>query len=87
MDGNSGPSGSSNQPSNTQQPKTKEPVQQVDWSADSNSHHIFPGTEGMNKQSMGQILNDGTNNGSMESKKGKFSSHRTFEGIRFGCVD
>lgn len=41
----------------------RKPVQQVDWSADSNSHHIFPGTEGMNKQSMGQILNDGTNNG------------------------
>lgn len=69
MDENAGPSGSSNQPSNTQQPKTKEPVQQVDWTADNNSHHIFPGTEGMNKQSMGQIVNDGTHNGSMESKK------------------
>jgi len=50
MDGNSEPSGSTNQSSSTQQPKTKEPVQQVDWSADNNSHHIFPGTEGMNKQ-------------------------------------
>lgn len=69
MDENAGPSGSSNQLSNTQQPKTKEPVQQVDWTADNNSHHIFPGTEGMNKQSMGQIVNDGTHNGSMESKK------------------
>ncbi|KAL4152656.1 hypothetical protein QTP88_000489 [Uroleucon formosanum] len=69
MDENSGASGSSNQPSNTQQPKTKEPVQQVDWAADNNSHHIFSGIEGMNKQSMGQVVNGGTNNGSMESKK------------------
>ncbi|KAL4134764.1 hypothetical protein QTP88_006479 [Uroleucon formosanum] len=69
MDENSGASGSSNQPSNTQQPKTKEPVQQVDWAADNNSHHIFSWTEGMNKQSMGQVVNGGTNNGSMESKK------------------
>lgn len=72
--GNSEPSASSNQSNKTQQPKSQESGKQVDWSTDSNLQQNFPVTEEMRKQGMGEIVKDGANNGSTESKR-KNSDH------------
>jgi len=69
MDENSDPTTSSNQPNKTQLPKSQESGKQVDWSTDSNLQQNILETEEMRKKGMGEIIKDGANNGSTESKR------------------